>query len=291
MEKYFNKFPQFVYRGKNAIDITRCIQIKSDQRNNIFNFYPFELRDELRSDQVAEFYYNDPELDWLVYHINGVIDPYYEWYNNDYVFNSMIAQKYGSAETAIKRVKFYRNNWVNDDRQITPSQWQSNIPDIWKKYFEPIWGQQAEIISYKRKADDTTTNTNRILRYNINYTSGNTFIKDEIIDIKLLGLTVGGGEVEYSNSSTLSIRSVYGNTVANSTVTVTLQGESSNTTATSSAFVTVIENLKLDEEVFWSPVSYYAYELEKNEARKHINLINNEIASVVVNQIEDKLAE
>lgn len=288
-EKYFNKFPVIFYRDKEAIDITRRVKIQPKDKNNPYNFYPFTLRDELRSDEVADFYYVDPELDWLVYHMNNIVDPYYDWYNTNEKFEQLLKDKYGSIETSKEKILFYRNNWYDDDVQIPPSHFDSTLPYNWKKYYMPEWGPKAEVLSYKRKEDDTAVNTNRILRYNVTYVSGNSYTIGEIIDIKYSGNIVAGGEVVYSNSSTLSIKHVSGNTIANSSVVVNITGETSATNATANSVTTVIECIPLDEEVFWSPVYYFEYEQEKNESRKHIQLINNELASLTVELFAETL--
>lgn len=291
MEKYFTKFPRFYYNNKECIDITRRIRISNADRNNPYNFYPFMLQDDLRSDQVAEFYYGDPEMDWFVYHLNRITDPYYEWYNNNEVFQSFIVNKYGSVETAMEKVYLYHNNWANDDTNITISQYENMIPNSWKKYYMPVWGLKADILSYQRKPEDAYQNTNRILRYNVTFVSGNSYTLGEIVDLKYAGQIVGGGEVVYSNSSTVSIKSVSGNTVANTSVVINIIGETSTSNATANAVTTVYESIPLSEEVFWSPLYYYDYEVFKNEARKHIQLIDNGLAPLIVQEFEQKLQE
>lgn len=288
-EKYFSKFPTFVYRDKVARDITRRVTINPMDKNNPYNFYPFLLRDDLRSDQVADFYHRDPELDWLVYHVNKVIDPYYDWHNSNEVFQAMLIQKYGSVESSMEKIYLYQNNWATDDSQYTPSQYDNQLPNAWKKYYTPVWGPKAEIIAYERKKEDFYQNTNRILKYTVSYNTDNEFSLEELIDIKYNGEIVGGGEVEYANSSTVSIKHVSGNTIANSSVVVTLIGETSAANATSNAVTTLVESIPLDEDNFWSPVYYYEFELSKNEAKKHINLINDDLAQLVINQFEKKL--
>jgi hypothetical protein len=289
MDRYFSKFPAIYYRNKECHDISRRIRIANADRNNPYNFYPFLLQDELRSDQVAEFYYNDPEMDWFVYHTNRVLDPYYDWYNSNEVFEAKLIAKYGSLENAMKKVYRYHNNWATDETQLTPSQYEDMIPVNWKKYYMPVWGPKAEILSYKRKEYDFYQNTNRILKYTISYVTGNSFTIGETIDLKYAGQIVGTAEVEYSNSSTVSIKSVFGNTVANTSVVINLLGETSGSNATANAVTTVYESIPLDEEVFWSPIYYYDWEVMQNEDKKHIQLINNELAPIISQDFEEKL--
>lgn len=288
-EKYFTKFTQFVYRDKLALDITRRVKIEPKDKNNPYNFYPFLLQDNIRSDQVGEFYYNDPELDWLIYHTNKIIDPYYDWYNTTEQFNELLIEKYGSIENSMKKVWLYVNNWANDDSQISVSHYENILTNNWKKYYNPIWGPKAEIIGYNRKQDTIFQNTNRIIQYDIQFTSGNSFNIGELIDIKYSGEIVGSGEVEWSNNSILTIKNVSGNTIANSSIIIDLIGEESTTIATSNNMEMIHESIPLDEEVFWSPLYFYEKEMIKNESRKHINLINDQLSPFIIQEFETKL--
>ena len=290
-EKYFAKFPTFVYNGKLARDISRRVTITPRDRNNPYNYYPFMLRDEIRSDIVADFYYRDSEMDWLVYHVNKVIDPYYDWYNTNETFNLLLIEKYGSIEMAMQKIWIYVNNWIDDDIRMTISQFEEHIPYRWKKYYNPIWGEKAEIIGYERKKDDHYQNTNRIIQYDINYTSGNAFTIGELIDIKYAGLIIGGGECEWTNTSVLTIKNVSGNTTANSTFIPTFIGNTTSTEATSNNFTIIQESIPLDEDHFWSPIYYYEYEQMKNEYRKHINLVNEGLTPFIIQEFETKLQE
>lgn len=289
--KYFSKFPAIFYSNTESKDISRRIKIEPKEKNNPFNFYPFMLQDDLRADQVAEFYYNDPELDWLVYHVNDVIDPYYDWYQTNEVFETVLKEKYGSMENSMKKIYKYRNNWATDDDVISVSRYENGIPYSWRKYYNPEWSPKGEILYYTRKPVDYYMNTNRILSYPISYVSANAFQTGEIVDLKFGGEIVATGEAEYANATHLWIKSVSGNTIANSSIVVNILGESSYANATANAVSTVHESIPLEEEVFWSPYYYFEYELEKNETKKHINLVNSDLSPLIIQDFTNKLRE
>lgn len=290
-ERYFTKFPTFVYDGKVCRDITRRVTITQKSKNNVNNFYPFMLRDEIRSDQVADFYYNDPEADWLVYHTNKIIDPYYDWYNTNETFNLLLIEKYGSIENAMKKVWLYCNNWEEDDSAITVSTYENQLVESWKKYYNPIWGPKAEVIGYERKKIDFYQNTNRVIQYNSISGTSNSFIIGELVDIKYGGQFIGGGEVIWSNNTVLTIKNVYGNTFANSSITPSIISEATSANVVVDGFDIIKESIPLSEERFWSPIYYYDYEMIKNESKKHIDLINNGVAPFVIQDFESKLQE
>lgn len=290
MQSYFSRLPNIVYNNYICKDITRRVKLE-EKVSSPFVFYPYEIKHQLRSDQIAEYYYNDSELDWLIYLSNGIVDPYYGWYVDNDKLQEIIIQTYGSIETSLKYIKFYRNNWANDDTELTPSYYENNLPLSWKKYYDPKWASNFKIISYTRKQIDSVMNTNRILEYAVSYNNYNTFVENEIVDIKITNQNsiVGRGQVCFANSSVLRIQSVSGNTSANSISTKTLIGETSNTHVLANSVFTVHENITIEEEKFWSPVTAFDFETELNEEKKNIKLVDNGIVSLVVNEFTKKL--
>ena len=297
MNRYFEQFPTRFYTqfDKRYLckDITRRVKIEDSQLNSPFIFYPYEISNNLRSDLVAEYYYDNSQMDWFIYLSNGIIDPYYGWYLTPEQLDTLIIQKYGSLEQAFKRILFYRNNWAIDQTEITPQYYLNTLPLSWKKYFSPNWGPNNKIISYSRKKQDSMTNTNRILQYSIANTSSFAFTSGEFVDIKIVGqdATVGVGEVILSNTSVLRIKNVSGNTTANSTVLKTIVGESSSANCLANSVSTIVENFSEDEGVFWSAISAYDYEIEQNEQKKQLRIMGREYAPSAINNIREKIQE
>lgn len=289
MQTYFSKLPNIFYNNQQCKDITRRVKLDQNPRVTPYLFYPYEIENELRSDQVSENYYDDPFLDWFIYVTNGIVDPFYGWYVSEDKFNDLMVQKYGSLELALKKIKFYRNNWDNDSTELSVSSYNNTLPLEWRKYYDPIWATKSKVISYKRKQIDTTINTNRIIEYN----AGNNFIVGEIMDVKatLNGSALATGEVVFSNSTITRVQSVIGNTFANTSLPRVVFGETSKSFVTVTQANTIVENITSSEEVFWSPVSFYDWEREKNEQRKNIDLIGNRSTLEIMNEIDRKLSE
>lgn len=213
-ERYFAKFPTIEYANTKCVNITKRPVIADSIDKNPTLFHKYTLKTSSRADVIAENYYEDPFYEWLIFLNNKIVDPYYGWYLNDYDFNNFIELKYGSTANAQERIIHYQLNWPTDDKEISASFYNNSLPDALKKYYTPNFGQSNKIISYKRKQDDFTVSTNRIVTLDIVITSGNGFSVGEIIDIEnpLMSSVVGGGEVVFANSSILKIKHVSGNT-------------------------------------------------------------------------------
>jgi len=285
MEKLFNKYPSIFYNETECLDLSRRVKINTSSQINPNLYYPFEIRAGLRADSLAEAYYDDPELDWLVYLSNEIIDPYYDWYLTEQEFIDFIVDKYGTIEYAIKKKIYYRNNWASDREEITPSFYSNNLDLDSKKFYSPNYGPGARIISYSRKKENWLCHTNEILQYEVDYTTGNSFSNGEILDIKYSGEIVGGGEVIVSNTTNLVIKHTSGNVVANSTWTKTLIGETSETEASTDSMTVLNEVITNAAANFWSPVSYYDWETEKNEQRKFLKIMDRRVSIEASNQL------
>ena len=291
MENYFNKFPNTIYNDKECVDITRRVSIGNSQSRKTNLFYSYDIQNNLRADQVAQYYYNDPTYDWLIMLQNGIIDPYYGWYLSEQDFDSYIIEKYGSYETSIKKIKHYQLDWANGDEEITSSFYENNLPYENRKYFIPIYGVNTKIVSYERRKEDWIINTNKIIKLNVNnYTNGNTFTVGELVDIKsnLNNQTSNGtGEVITSNSTAIIIKNTSGYTTNNYYIV----GETSNTSAIFSTANTIVENISNSEFVYWTAITYYEYEKQKNEANKTIRLIDTNYSLQIAEDLRIKLLE
>lgn len=291
MQKYFQRFPTLYYNNMLCKDITRRVKLNPETRKNIDVFYPVEIQAGFRSDQLAEAYYEDAEMDWMIYLANEIVDPYYGWYMDEHNFNEFILKKYGTIGHAQRKIKYFRNNWYADPNEISPTYYENTLPYLARKYYDPVYGPKSKILSYKRKEVDWTTNTNKILQFNIHLETGEQFSPEEFIDIKYSGEVVGTGEVIAANSTALIVHHVTGNTSANTSAPKTIVGVTSSANGTATEVLTLQENFTNAEARFWANVSYYDWELEKNEAKKHIEVIDSGMTFDIAEQIRRELAK
>ena len=68
-------------------------------------------------------------------------------------------------------------------------------------------------------------------------------------------------------------------------------GETSFANAQANSVTTMFENIPLDQEIFYDAITYYEYELGKNENNKTIKLIGDGVASIAADNFATRLAE
>lgn len=106
---YFRELPNIQYPSifgdrrnideyVSAKNIFKRPKLRTDIANAITGFTYYQIRDGERPDQIAEKFYNNAELDWVVLITNNITNVYNEWpLDNDSLYKYMI-DKYGSEE-------------------------------------------------------------------------------------------------------------------------------------------------------------------------------------------------
>jgi len=288
-EKYFDNFPNLLYGNTLCKDITRRSIITANNASP-YEYYPYEIENHLRSDHIAEYYYGDGMLEWMVQIANENIDPYYGWYNDDDTFLELIREKYGTIENAQLKIKHYINNWADDDTIITKSFYDNTLEEELRKYWEPLYSEGLTIIGYQRKKEDTVQNTNQIWQYTIQANNnGIAFEVGELIDIKVTGsdVVVGRGELEMANSSVFRIKNVSDNVSANSTDVKDFVGKTTTANVSSADGQNWFYNISNTEFVQYSAVSFWDWEQEVNEQKKNIVLVGDGVQAQVSQTFED----
>jgi hypothetical protein len=106
---YFEKFPKLLYAQNNdrqfslVPDILRRVKIQEIISTNNFYFDEYDIKDGETPDIVADKFYRDPTLHWVILLANNITDPRFEWPLTDEELRKNAIQKYGS-EDAINEI-------------------------------------------------------------------------------------------------------------------------------------------------------------------------------------------
>jgi len=273
-EYYFAKFPTIQYANSTCVDLTKRTVINSNLRNSPIVFDEYDIKNFSRADIISENYYEDPTMEWMIWMTNGIIDPYYGWSLTNEEFDAHLIKKYGSIDLTLKKIAYFRSNWRNDDRELSPSFYNSQLPGNLKKYFTPNFNDGITILSYTRKRDDVLVNTNKLYSFDVTLSDTQlTFTVGELVDITTNTApftVVGGGEVIFANTSVVKVKNIAGNTSA----TNLIASEQTNAVATITTSTLIADNIPDDEAAYWEPVYVYDVEYESNEKNKSIQLLN-----------------
>lgn len=289
-DRYFDKFPTITYSNNIAIDITRRVKVLEKTYSNPYVYYTYDITHNERPDQLSYRYYNDQYKSWLVYLSNKILDPYYEWYLQDSEFYLNLQNKYDSIYNAQTKIKYFRNSWEGVEN-ITASMFSALDYNL-KKYWVPSYDSVGNIISYERIKKDWIVNTNKIFSYAI---SNSSFTINEICNIYFDANNIGQGQVLKKSNTVVYLQHLSGVYETSNTVSIVgnsyIYGTESNVNTVFTSSTLVANNIKSEEEVYWTPVTYYQYEQEKNEYNKTIKILDSDYSDQAVNELYESMRE
>jgi hypothetical protein len=142
---YFRELPELDYQSflNDSISSQSYLRVKNlfrrnklrDDLKNIFTvFDKYEIVDGARPDTVAEEFYGDSELDWVVLLTAGILNPRDEWPLSNYNLYKYADNLYGSE---INAVHHYETKEVKDSsgKLILPK--EKNVPGTFKiRYYD-----------------------------------------------------------------------------------------------------------------------------------------------------------
>ena len=277
---YFAKFPIISYNGAPSINIMRRTSFNENVKGYVSAFYPVTLEEGSRIDSLAFDYYTSVDFDWLIYHMNGVVDPYYDVLLSTSLFERYIKHKYGSIRDAQRKTAFYANNHSSDESIISVSEYASLTRDL-KKYWTPLISAMG-VVGYNRSTEDFTSSTNKIVSLEFE-PSEVAFNVGDIIRHKNDATTFA--EVVSSNESSCMIQHVRGEFTSGDIIVSEVNAEERELTN-----VTLITHvIPEDEQVYYSPVSFYQLERDKNDSNRELYLVDRVYTEKLNMQLEKLL--
>lgn len=279
MARYFDRFPVIDYNGTIAKNILARVDFTDQTKKDIYSTFQFTLEEGFeRPDLLSYNYYGSSQFDWMIYLTNNIVDPYYDYYKSTADFKNYINRKYGSSTNARSITKFYRTNWHNDDRLITPAQYEALQADETlnlRKYWKPKLANTGAILGYERVKEDWIVSTNKIVLLSLSVTPADFDIGDRVTQSS----TGAHATVDFvdTENNTLTVKHVTGTFTANASegiLEVTLLNQ----------------NISDDEASYWYEVNSYEEELETNELKRNVYVLKRSYLAEVEKQFIQQLS-
>lgn len=123
MPHFFKHFPSVSYdmltKGNKKDLVTNPLaryKILDTLRNLSAVYYTHNVAEGQSAQFIARQYYDDETLDWVIFIVNDIIDPYYDWPLDYRDFNNYVKGKYGTVETAMNTNHHYE--YVYQEKSI-----------------------------------------------------------------------------------------------------------------------------------------------------------------------------
>lgn len=94
MAKYFSKFPKILYNKFVVTDLLTRINIRETWLNNPSLYYDYLYKDLDRPEHIAQKYYGDEDLHWIIMITNKAFDKNFDFPMSYGVFSKYIEDKY-----------------------------------------------------------------------------------------------------------------------------------------------------------------------------------------------------
>ncbi len=103
--RYFNEFPIIDYNlsgvngnTKEITDIWRRVKVRSKIANNLSLLDEFDVQEGDKPEDIAYKAYGDADYFWVVCLMNNIVNRYYDWPLDEYVFQQYVADKYSNPD-------------------------------------------------------------------------------------------------------------------------------------------------------------------------------------------------
>ena len=101
---YFASFPKIYYDSKGQGDpkvvtnLLKRVAIRTKVRNSASLYDTYDIMNGDTPESLADRFYDDPELHWVILMVNNITDRYHQWPMLEQQFNTFVAEKYDNPD-------------------------------------------------------------------------------------------------------------------------------------------------------------------------------------------------
>lgn len=142
------EYPKFYDDGKiseyeSVKNIFKRVVVREDIFENLSFFQKYNIIGDERPDMVADKFYDDPSLDWVILLSNNIINLNYEWPLTQRQFDRYLLDKYGSYEN-IYFIHHFESIKVTSSNGTTILKEGTIIPETFSlRYYDASLGQSV----------------------------------------------------------------------------------------------------------------------------------------------------
>ena len=115
MSEFFQHYPQISYdisgtkpaKVKTVINLMEKAKLKGLVADDIVAYFPYSIMEGERPDHVSKKVYGNVKYTWLIFLINDITDPIYDWPLGTREFGAYVKNKYGSLASAKNSIHQY----------------------------------------------------------------------------------------------------------------------------------------------------------------------------------------
>lgn len=144
---YFSYFPDIRYNGRVSKNLLVRVKVIDEVLAKRGVYYQYVIKDGDYPDTLADRFYGNPELDWIIYLVNEIYDPYSDWPLPYREFNEYLEKKYSKRAFETKSdIAHYKYTGLSSDSKedIARKSWTmsvktfENLSSIEKSGWTPV---------------------------------------------------------------------------------------------------------------------------------------------------------
>ena len=158
----FNYYPKTTYNNASSINIMVEAEVIQNYLNDYTKFFKYLVKDGERADIIAYQQYNDPKLDWVLYLINGIVDPYKDWVMSYRDFIKYLESKYNMSASKLTSITtpdtiaYYHYTGLPSDSQAIINSYNYTItPTTYAKMGSPSGWTPKSIFDYENEINES----------------------------------------------------------------------------------------------------------------------------------------
>ena len=190
MSEFFSHYPQISYdisgekpaKFRTAINVLTRTKMKDVVGNDVVSYFPYNIPENERPDTTSFKFYGDVKFTWLIFLINNIHDPIYQWPLGSREFVTFIITKYGSVNIAKNTIHHY-------EQVVRIRQEATGLSEAVPR----------AVLIVDKTSHDSLPSEQREIVYNFEYEVNNNESKREIkmIDTKYVSMIFGEHAEKY----------------------------------------------------------------------------------------------
>jgi hypothetical protein len=133
---YFSNFPLVNYQNTLQVNLTRRVDIASMFKQNEKYYLEYSVRDGETPEMIADRFYDDAQLHWIILLMNDILNPFYDWPMSQLALESYINEKYDNPNGINHYISVSTGNRVDpqlnpvyDTRPVTNYEYETDLND------------------------------------------------------------------------------------------------------------------------------------------------------------------
>lgn len=169
----FNYYPQIDYKidiFNSSIHSTNLlveVELVDKYLKDYNSFFKYTIKDGERADMIAYDVYGDSSLDWIIYLVNKVVDPYKDWLMDDRQFKEYMEAKYNTTAARLSSTSitssiayYYYKGLTSDTKEHIESYNYKMTHTTYTKLGSPAGWQAVSLWDYESEKNQAKRDIN-----------------------------------------------------------------------------------------------------------------------------------